>query len=156
MQDFFNHNKTMDFHCYDKSDKITNGTLDLEFNYIMMESVEQKMAIEMESEDVLNLFAKKETFIGIKDFDFGSDYMYNYFRIYTISPDGNLDKVFTINTRFKYKITSSRNRNLEDDKDGYIEKIVPCTPESIDNSSNLNITLSKCSLKKVEGKEIEK
>ena len=130
----FNHNKTMDFHCYDKSDKITNGTFDLEFNYIMMESVEQKMAIEMESEDVLNLFAKKETFIGIKDFDFGSDYMYNYFRIYTISPDGNLDKVFTINTRFKYKITSSRNRNLEDDKDSYIEKIVPCTPENLDNN----------------------
>ena len=26
-------NKTMDFHCYDKSDKIINGTFDLEFNY---------------------------------------------------------------------------------------------------------------------------
>ena len=149
----YNDNKTMDFHCYDKSDKITNGTFDLEFNYIMMKSVEQKMAIEMESEDVLNLFAKKQSFIGIKDYE--SDYMYNYFRMYTISPDGNLDKVFTISTRFKYKITSSRNRNLEDSNDGYIEKIVPCTPESVDNSSNLNITLSKCSLKNEEGKEIE-
>ena len=75
--------------------------------------------------------------------------------MYTISPDGNLDKVFTIISRFKYKITSSRNRNLEDNDEGHIETIVPCTPESVDDSSNLNITLSKCSLQKEEGKEIQ-
>jgi len=146
-----NPNKTMDFHCYDKSDKIVNGTFDLEFNYIMMQNFQQKMSIEMESEDVLFLFAKKQSFIGIKDYQ--QDYRYNYFRIYTVSPN-RIDKVFTISIRYKYNITSSRNRNLNDEE--FIEKIVPCTPEDIDASTNLNITLSECTLEKEEGKDVEK
>ena len=148
-----NPNKTMDFHCYDKYDKIVNGTFDLEFNYIMMQNYQQKMSIEMESEDVLYLFAKKQSFIGIKDYQ--QDYRYNYFRMYTVSPTG-IDKVFTISIRYKYKITSSRNRNLKDNDEEFIEKIVPCTPENIDKNTNLNITLSQCTLNKEEGKDIEK
>ena len=75
--------------------------------------------------------------------------------MYTVSPTG-IDKVFTISIRYKYKITSSRNRNLKDNDEEFIEKIVPCTPENIDKSTNLNITLSQCTLNKEEGKDIEK
>ena len=93
----------MDFHCYDKSDKIVNGTFDLEYNYIMMQNYRQKMAIEMESEEVLYLFSKKQSFIGLKDYQNG--YQYSNFRMYTVSPNGNIGNVFTISTRYKYKIT---------------------------------------------------
>ena len=148
----YNSNKTMDFHCYDKSDKIVNGTFDLEFNYIMMQNYRQKMAIEMESEEALYLFSKKQSFLGVKDYQ--TDYHYNYFRMYTVSPSGKIGKVFTISTRYRYKITSSRNRNLQSQDGEYIEKIVPCTIESVDTSSNLNISVSKCSLKKEEGKDV--
>ena len=120
----------------------------------MMQNYQQKMSIEMQSEDALYLFSKKQSFIGIKDYQ--TDYKYNYFRMYTVSPNGQIGKVFTISTRYKYKITSSRNRNLQSKYDEYIEQIVPCTPETVDNSSNLNITVSKCTLKKEEGKEVEK
>ena len=148
-----NSNKTMDFSCYDKSDKITSGTFNLEFNYMMMSSLEEKMAYELESEDVLFIFAKKQSFIGIRDYNY-SDYHYNNFRMYSISPDGSIDKVFTISTRFKYKITSEQRRNLQENEE--IEKIIPCYPETVDTSSSLNITLSKCQFEKEEGKEIEK
>ena len=148
-----NSNKTMDFSCYDKSDKITSGTFNLEFNYMMMSSLEEKMAYELESEDVLFIFAKKQSFIGIRDYNY-SDYHYNNFRMYSISPDGSIDKVFTISTRFKYKITSEQRRNLQENEE--IEKIIPCYPETVDTSSSLNITLSICQFEKEEGKEIEK
>lgn len=150
----YNSNKTMDFSCYDKSDKITSGTFNLEFNYIMMSSLEEKMAYELESDEVLSIFAKKQSFIGIKDYDYSNDYHYNNFRMYSISPDGSIDKVFTISTRFKYKITSEQRRNLQENEE--IEKIIPCYPETVDTDSSLNITLSKCQFEKEEGKEIEK
>ena len=116
----YNKNKTMDFHCYDKSDKIVNGTFDLEYNYIMMQNYRQKMAIEMESEEVLYLFSKKQSFIGLKDYQNG--YQYSNFRMYTVSPNGNIGKVFTISTRYKYKITSSRNRNLQSKDEDILNK----------------------------------
>ena len=150
----FNYNKTMDFSCYDKTDNVKRGSYDLEFNYIMISSLEEKMAYELQSEIALFIFAKKQSFVGVKDYDY-SAYNYNYFRMYTISPDGSIDKVFTISTRFRYKIIDDR-RNLQQNDDGYIEKIIPCFPESVDTSTNLNLTLSKCEIEKEEVKEIEK
>ena len=145
-------NKTLNFHCYDKSDKIVNGTFDLDLSYIMMQNYD-KMSFEMESEESLYLFSKKQSFIGIKDYETG--YNYNYFRIYTASPNSKIDYVFTICTRFKFNITSSRIRNLQSTDEEYIEQIVKCTPETVDNNSKLNITVSNCVLSKEGGKDVE-
>ena len=148
----YNDNKTMEFTCYDKTGKFKTGIYDLEFNYIKTSSLQEKMAYEMQSDNVLYYFDKKQSFVGVKDYDF-NQYKYNSFRMYTISSDGSLDKVFTIATRFRYKINKDR-RNLQND-DGYIEKIIPCRPESVDTADNLNLTLSKCEIEKEAGKEIE-
>ena len=149
-----NPNKTMDFSCYDKTDKVKTGSFDLKFNYIMMSSLEEKMAYEIESENALLIFSKKQSFVGVKDYDY-SDYSYGNFRIYTISPNGSIKNVFTISTKFRYKINDDR-RNLQQTDRGYIQKIIPCTPENVDESSNLNITLSICQIEKENGQEIEK
>ena len=103
----YNDNKTMEFTCYDKTGKFKTGIYDLEFNYIKTSSLQEKMAYEMQSDNILYYFDKKESVVGVKDYDF-NQYKYNSFRMYIISSDGSLDKVFTIATRFRYKINKDR------------------------------------------------
>jgi hypothetical protein len=61
-----NPNKTMDFHCYDKSDKIVNGTFNLEFNYIMMKITNKKWQLKWKVKMLFIFFQKSNHLLGLE------------------------------------------------------------------------------------------
>lgn len=143
-------NKTLNFSCYGKSDKVIKGIFDLKYNYIKMENFtyEKKISIEIGSEEVLHIFSKKQTFVGIKDYKIVSPYDHRIF-LYTSSPLEYNNKFFSIITKFG-----------EENDGEYIEQIVQCIPNSIINNGNFKIILSECQVsnlfKKIENIKIEK
>ena len=101
----------------------------------MVGSPEEKMSYEMESENAPSIFAQKESFVGVEDFD----PLFSYFRIYTISPDGKIDKKFTICVRIKYKIYDDPYNPEEPyDPNDPNNPVDPDNPDDLDNSDDLD------------------
>ena len=92
----------------------------------------------MGSQDAVYSFSKKQTFVGIKDYIFDG-YCHNIF-LYTSSLVEYNNNHFNIITKYK------NNRNFGENDEEYFENIVKCIPQSILNSGEFKLTLSKCQI----------